>query len=290
MAAACPARPPPTRPAARRCAAPAQARPPLPGVAAELPRAGEHGAGDALQPLVERDVDGVEQGGDLGVRPAVAGLRLPEPGTVEVRGGAAPAGPRGLRDQVVPVGEQAPEVAQGQLPGDGGQRLPDRLEDGGGDEPVGVAGQQPGQAVHHLVALALVHLHVRPGVEGDGPEGRASACSRSAAEEATAPVGNSTAAGVPSRPASRSSSRVTAPPTPYTSGSSSGPTRSSRVRRRRAGARRPCACGDRERLVPGMAMSSSTPGDQPSRQRMIRCGALRGTRSISHRASRSTLV
>src|ERR1700738_5233823 len=63
---------------------------------------GDTAAGDTAEALVERDVDRVEEGGDLSWRPAIACRRLPEPGAVHVHRRPALAGPIRLSDEIVP--------------------------------------------------------------------------------------------------------------------------------------------------------------------------------------------
>src|SRR5438270_13336444 len=54
------------------------------GLFDEIGWAHEHGAGEGVEDLVKGDVDAVERGGDLCVRPTVEGGALPKTGAVQV--------------------------------------------------------------------------------------------------------------------------------------------------------------------------------------------------------------
>ena len=127
----------------------------------------EHAAGRRAEALVERDVDRVEQRGDLGERPPVERLRLPEPRAIEVDRGAAVAGVPDLRDEVVPRGQPAADLALRQLDDERRQRLLDRLEVVERDQLAGVTDGPPDEAVQPLVGLVLVELEVAGRVERD---------------------------------------------------------------------------------------------------------------------------
>ena len=98
---------------------------------------GERGAGQRLEALVERDVHGVDESGDLGEVLAPVGLRLPDARAVGVQGYAELAGRLGQGGQVVPRREQAAAVAQRQLDQGGPEagREPAEVVGGGGDGP-----------------------------------------------------------------------------------------------------------------------------------------------------------
>ena len=105
---------------------PAVAVAPLPGPLDQVVLTHQAGTGDGPEALVERHVDAVEQRGDLGVWPVVAGGGLPQPRPVHVHGHAAFAGPRGLRLQCLPRRQPTADLPLRQLQ----QQRPRRFGDG----------------------------------------------------------------------------------------------------------------------------------------------------------------
>ena len=75
----------------------------------------DYAAAEAAEPLVERDVYGVEQRCDLRVRTLVIRGRLPDPGTIEMRRGASSVCPVDLADEVVPLRKPATDLSLWQL-------------------------------------------------------------------------------------------------------------------------------------------------------------------------------
>src|SRR4029079_16621918 len=102
---------------------------------------------EAAEALGERDVDRVEQGGDLVVRTAVVRPALPEPRAVEVEGDIAGARPLRLRDELAPLRKHAAELALRQLEDERRHRLVDRGEVSHAQWPVGIAGEHRPKAV-----------------------------------------------------------------------------------------------------------------------------------------------
>ena len=148
--------------------------------------------------LVERDVDAVEQPGDLGVVAAVERADLPQPRAVEVQRDLPLARPAGLGDQVVPLRQPSADLPLRELEQQRRQRLGDPLEVGQRDHPVRVADQPAVQSVEQLVALLLVDLEMAGGMEGDAcGSSRRSLQIRIAICCAIVPLGMKTAASAP---------------------------------------------------------------------------------------------
>src|SRR5262249_62029016 len=68
---------------------------PQPRLGDDIRRPGDGAAAERPQPLVEGDVDGIEECSDLGTAAPVEGLRLPDPRTVEMERRAARPCPLG---------------------------------------------------------------------------------------------------------------------------------------------------------------------------------------------------
>jgi hypothetical protein len=109
------------RPLARRLTA----KPHAPGarLGDEIGVAGEDSAAWDLEGFIERYVDAVEQRGDLFERPVVCGLRFPEPGAVETSGCAHVSSQCDLVLKIGPARLFAADLALGQLPYHGAERL-----------------------------------------------------------------------------------------------------------------------------------------------------------------------
>ena len=100
---------------------PAVAETPFPGLCNEVLGAGQARPGEGPQILVERDIDTVEQPGDLFQRSVVGGWALPETGAVEMDRRSTIASPSGLGEQIFPIRELPPYFPLGQLEQQGAQ-------------------------------------------------------------------------------------------------------------------------------------------------------------------------
>lgn len=89
----------------------AEPAPPALGLRDEVLEPGQHRAADTFESFVEQGVDGVGQPGDVRVPAVVERLRLPDAGAVQVRGGTVLVRLSHLRDEVVPIGQQAADLA-----------------------------------------------------------------------------------------------------------------------------------------------------------------------------------
>ena len=191
--------------------------PPGPQLAGDVLVAGDGGAGHRPEPLVERDVDAVEERGDLGEGVVEERLRLPEPGAVDVERHAELAGGLGERQRA------RPRSAAGSRPRAAAARAGPRR-----------AGRWPGIARSDsavAVSQPSVRVSNRNPCSSRGPsvswrswwdrsgiatrcERRRSHQTRSAACWAMVPLTKKTAAGFPSSSATSVSIRSTAPCSP----------------------------------------------------------------------------
>jgi hypothetical protein len=131
-----------------------------------------------------------------------------------VGGGSLGPRPGGLSQQVVPGRLLAAKITLWQFDQQRRGRLAYRGEVADGHQAIRAARRAPGQAVQALVCLALVPVQVTHGVEDDRLPRRLSACTRRTDCWAIVPLGNNTAAGLPSSSAISASSSATTPPSP----------------------------------------------------------------------------
>ena len=192
-----------------------------------------------------------DEAGDLGERPVVERLGLPDPGAVDVQ--RHPELPRGLGrepDQVVPRREQAAGVAQRQLD----QRRAEargqaaQVVAGGRVPALGEVLEAAARAASRGPSSSWMSRWDRSGM-ATRPRRLRSHQTRSIDCWAIVPLTKNTAAGLPSSSATCSSSSSTAPPSAYMSHSSM-PSSSQALRqpgehlggRGASGARPPCWC------------------------------------------------
>ena len=117
--------------------------------------------GQPTEPLVERDVDAVGQGRDLGRGVAQVRRRLPDPRPVEVQRDAALAAGRRERHELVPRGQEVAGVPQRQLEQGGAEPSADRCEVLGLRHRRAVGEQGELEPVQQPRAVALVLEQVR---------------------------------------------------------------------------------------------------------------------------------
>ncbi len=130
----------------------------------------ETAAGETAEPLVERDVHGVEESGDFGGRAAVVRRALPEAGAVEMNGRALRARERDLPLEVGPLRQAAPDLPLWKLEQDRGQPFADAAQVVDREQSARLADRDADQAVQALVGPLLVEREMAGRVEGDRPE------------------------------------------------------------------------------------------------------------------------
>ena len=129
--------------------------------------AGENTAAEPTEILIERDVDGVEESGDLAELPAVERAALPEPCAVEVQRHAVRPGPPLLRTQVAPRRKLPAEVALRQFEEQRTERFVYGVQIRPRHEAVALADRARLQAVQMRVAAFLVDVEVALRMEPD---------------------------------------------------------------------------------------------------------------------------
>ena len=131
---------------------------------------GQTAAGEPAQPLVEGDVDRVEERADLRGCPRVVGGALPEPRAVQVHRRSRPPHELHLRFQIRPLGQATADLALGQLEEHGGQALRDPLEIRQRDQLPRAADGNSRQTVEALVGALLVQIQMGRGMKPAGPD------------------------------------------------------------------------------------------------------------------------
>ena len=158
----------------------AHAAAPLAHLRDDVLRAGQAAAGQRADPLVEADVGGVEEGGDLGRRPAVAGRashsRAPSRWAAAPRSRAQAT----WRLQRVPAGQLPAEVALRQLDHQRGRRLGHRGQVGERRAAGPVADGRPTRPCSRSSARPSCRSRWHSGWKTTVRRRRRSACTRSA--------------------------------------------------------------------------------------------------------------
>jgi len=136
----------------------------------EVRIAGERGARDCAETLVERNVRRIEARRDLGVRPPEERGRFPEPCAIEMDVRAACASGVAEGDEVVPVRQHAAELALRKFDEHGSERIGDRREVGHRHRSRRRTARDPAQSAEHRVGPRLVEFQMTERMEGDRRE------------------------------------------------------------------------------------------------------------------------
>ena len=148
---------------------PAVTETPFPGLGNEVLGAGQARPGQGPQVLVERDIDAVEQPGDLLQRSVVGGWALPETGAVEMDRRPTVTSPRGLGEEILPIWELPPYFPLGQLEQQGAQGFGYHLQALESEGAVGITNRATDEVMETFEGASLMHFHVAGGVKRDRP-------------------------------------------------------------------------------------------------------------------------
>jgi hypothetical protein len=140
---------------------------PYPRLLDEIIRPGKDASRQAEQAFVQRDIDGVEKPGDLGMRTFVVRGGFPDARAVQVECRTTVSRPVHLSNQIVPLWQLAADLALRQLKQNCTNRHRQRLQVVELDQSVSITNQLGLEPMQMGVASMLVELNVACGVKCD---------------------------------------------------------------------------------------------------------------------------